>query len=1431
MIALLVRPFILSPLKNLGWNRFADILQAIFQFLGIYHPLDVQDTMQTARQSLKDFCHVDMDHVFNIPPVQNAQDQEETVGINDTSIEHIKKQLDDPRSPLSPEERNIWRLGLEFMEAEGAKVQEKLDMSLVLSTAVKYNIHLIDQRHQTGKIRAMARNKPPARASNYAQISLEKDLKQFESDQQWLEKISKERFGLDKDKPSHLSLEAWAAELKAKPEQLESFRKLIAEAVKNPVALQATLLTNVNPPKWYLRAICELAAAKVDIPELRADHLTDDLQAIEGKLRGVRREKMKAHYAELAQHAKASYPLTSHADYRAMEQKENTLRGQGIDEYVQDKLKEWEGRPGIIKVSELQPLKVELQTHVKERRKQVQVLRKEAIALIEQLQGHIPELRALCKQIPRVSEQDILNKALDLYEFGRLIPSSLTNAGAKEGCTKLEQTLTQFLYHAAMVQQHHHALNHVSAMERLSGAFQEASALPQSADKEARLKNLHKGWDALSGKIFHTLSETVAFSHRFLDAKGVLTDPQCHRKILVAQWRFGIVYKQEQIDTIKDLVEKDNLCLLRNPGFGKSKAVFPIVIAMMVERHHFAIMLATGELLRIAEQDLDKFSRHVFKQARHIFRFHSSKTLTSAELVDEYERLQAAQEKEGYAITSIESLAALDNTIVRKSREIKDQYLALVKLAKESGGIQNVAKDLNGIGSIAKLLECSKQKHWLQKIRQLILSKKFVADEVDEIFDINRWINEALETPSDLDKDLLTVIDSTFVSMLAIAERSQNDLLKKLAQSMLHNEQANMTSKQVMDVLEIFVDQLFEQKDPLGLSEKDWSQFKTALAAKKISKEMFVQYIMGKPKASLKMEWDDYPDKTVLKAVSTLKHLCTLTLKTVLKEEAGLDYGLNDDGCTAEPLKKGEKIPFTKHGDEYELIAYHYALYASSPLNFNIFKDEWRRIQSEISAGTAPKEWVDFYINAKVQDKPPRTQVVDLYHLLQQPQHWRERFLLLKDVMIKRVRMFRDQIRNNVQSIILGEDKRICGASGTVNPNALPAELKIDPSCNSRKVSAALDMGFAEMFADKLNTPVEIFDDTEAKGAAANVVADAENLNIQAVINQGGVLKGKNSREAVEFLRVELAKKQIERQIVFVDPATGQIMLWDPEEKAPEKCDNSRLKPGYLSYYGPPDARGVDITIPFGEIIWYASKTVQEQQRCQSVLRARDFGKGHSHRVKMHKSIQESINFKLGRALDHAVTYAEFFNDIKLRTIEEQANSNWKAANQRIHALSLGTIKDALFAPSEIDESTHWNIDHQNPQNDVWRIISFLAAEVTLFSKFEEEFIKTRRPDFKGDFVPFEEVDAIAELRLQYKKELEKADSIEEWAGFDGVVAAQDTFKQLIPLLPLHQHTKDYMKVVFEKLKKLPEKVKKAQEAFDEASAKACLRQNVPQIP
>ncbi|HEY4831267.1 MAG TPA: hypothetical protein VIH61_01730, partial [Waddliaceae bacterium] len=803
-------------------------------------------------------------------------------------------------------------------------------------------------------------------------------------------------------------------------------------------------------------------------------------------------EKTK-YYQNLGTNICDEFVSAKKSDLEAMENQENELRKTGVLEAVGNRIEEMKKSVGPAKPEFLQQMKEQILCLIIREKEGSQTLRNEILKSVKAQRRRIPELDNMLKRPWSYSEADIFDKVLELYQFGKLVPTN-PPLDSLEALTSLEQNVTKFLISGTQVQQFQTAL--CDRLERLLWIHGEGKQVELATEWEMTSKALYK------------ILQGAANTKRYLNpVTNELKNPRFTRKYLVAEYRLGVIFREDQNSTTELMVANPTRAILRPPGFGKSKAVIPPLLALMAEQGKFPVVLETEELCRIAQQDLDKMNRMIFSQARHIFQFHSSCSTEHSELADEYFRLLDAKKSGGYIVTSIESLAALDNTLIRLGKKLKSNYDKLLETA-DGKDMEEIQNDKKFVAPMMELLDIQKQRHWLMKIRELIHSGQFVADEVDDIFDINRWVNEAVDEHETPNKKLSRGVRHIIETILNSAEDEPD--LHLLKEAMIKNQQANFNPNQIKSALNRLATTIYHQKTPFGLLQAEWE-----LIRSKVKEEQFVNFVTGGNNAKINLNWATEKNKVPLEYIGIVKHLITSTLPTVLGEEVDLDYGLNEDGCTIEPLKKGEKQPNTRHGNEYELISYHYAYYASRAPSKEFFIAEWQKIQTQITQGTAAAAWAEWYKKANVADFPPKEQVEMLYRELQKPGSWQQRLLLLSEAGLERVRIFQKQIKCNVQDPLLDEQLVLGGASGTVNFYALPEAFQKDPSVDSRAVSGDIDLSLAEMHPNGLKEEIETFGGSEQASDKDKILELAQDLKCRAIINQGGALEGMNSKKVV----------------------------------------------------------------------------------------------------------------------------------------------------------------------------------------------------------------------------------------------------------------------------------------------------------------------------
>ncbi|MGM0440623.1 MAG: DEAD/DEAH box helicase family protein, partial [Chlamydiota bacterium] len=843
-----------------------------------------------------------------------------------------------------------------------------------------------------------------------------------------------------------------------------------------------------------------------------------------------------------------------------------------------------------------------------------------------------------------------------------------------------------------------------------------STAQQQMAKARKKIQELKPG--QLSDKAWHDQSVLI----NDMLCQGLNTeryddfDDDLRRAFLSIEYRSAIILRPQQVEAIQQIVNEPNRLTLLATGMGKSTTVMPEVMHLINTRKgKFSVVLETEELASISRQVLDRSTRQTFQRASHNFSFNINTPLTPTYLAEEYQRLLQAKASGGYIVTTLESLAALQDTIINCLAD-------------------NAAKvEPEGLEAIQQY----KANSYLRKMWDFFHADDtcYVADEVDAVANIDRMVNIRRGDPRPTDNTVRQATD-TIMRILLDPSNKMSSLLYK-------NQQSTLSREKTIEILEGTARELYNSKDPFTTGQQAWQELKGHFT----SEEEFVDYLTKKTNPPETLEWDK--DNTTLKYLVAAKHLLEKTLPEALSNnKAGIDYGLSEeDGLSIVPMRDGEPIPQTRFSDEYEIVVYHYLYYASKSPSKEFFSSQWRSIEDEICRGsehflgTWKNKFTDSFKEELEKCSTPQERLDVIYTHLREPKNWLQRLDLLKRKVLRDyVKISSEQVICNVQQALLG--CQIGGLSGTINPYPLPftsgEAFQDDGSAENKVATGQLLLRLNAMLDKGLATEVGTYEDEKEFD---NIVALAQQTDTKAIINLGAALEGVPSRQVVADLRDSMGENK--RQILFVE--NKRTMMWNPEDSAPQPYDPSQLHDNRMAYYSLADSRGTDFILPPGIGHLLNGPTTTEEQLVQGIGRLRQFGKGQKVQIWNPQSYNKALQEEYG--LESNPTYATVITAKRKATQHGQALRNLKARNLEIKSAVLGELQRVFFsAPRE-------NIADISPE----KALEALREDRKFIDIFGKEFIRRREVDFEGDFYPSQEVETIPYLEQCYDNEKRRA--------------------------------------------------------------------------
>lgn len=889
-------------------------------------------------------------------------------------------------------------------------------------------------------------------------------------------------------------------------------------------------------------------------------------------------------------------------------------------------------------------------------------------------------LNQLSLDIATIGTAAIIEKAVDLYQKGLLRKNSVSQEDVRGA-----ELITKFLLDSTELQQISAANEKVNALFNLDRQLNELRK--KLDDANVVIKQVIIDYDTCANDLMITLK--AGFSKDRYVNNHLLADQVYNRKFLVTEYRSARILRKAQTELIRRIVANPNCLAQLIMGSGKTTFIMPIVMQLLAEGGALPIALMTKELIKLQSTPMDASTRGFFRQASMIFEFEANDlSCNESFLAKKYLYLLHAKAEQGYVITTIEDKSNLENGIKKLSNDIL-----------------NLSQS-NQPNALEDIIRLKKVQYWLCKIRTLFskdhdlgFTTQFFADEGDYIFDVRNENNQALGQRNP-DKNVIAATKAlTELLMKNLPEL--NVALAKNSQSALT---ATHFANSMQALAKLSYQHLISQSTQKLISEKEWIEYVTTPDSAVVEMD---------PNKNRMHTIFTRLDPEVKKLISSLKRLISSTCTACLQKNLNIDLGVrNRDGCVVVPFQNKVERMNTQFGDEFDLIMSHFLYYAVKAPSDEFLEETVRKLA--VLDATRFDEIMTEAI--KINAAKP-----DLIAYLKTPQAWEHRIAILVRFVLndQYIKLSEEQITLNVHKAI--RDSNLGVASGTMNPASLPEGLVAAPKQLSRAVEAETYLLIALG-----KQPVKVIPDAEILKQMADALKDR---NIKSIINPGVAIEGFNTLQIIENLR----NKNPARQFIFIhpDPEIRTAYMWNPGSNAPEPFDSAKLDANIcLFYFDPADTRGTDFKIPPGLNILLSGPTTQQSVYAQAAWRVRMLGVIQ----KVIPWIVESVAERIRSEQDvKEIAFAHIVNDIKKKTLEEQAMLNYKTVSERIQGFAFVGMCNINYR--EVADYHSRAFDSRTGDGSL-RIQADIAVSNLLFVASRDLMIQSRRIDFDNELVP-----------------------------------------------------------------------------------------------
>lgn len=915
----------------------------------------------------------------------------------------------------------------------------------------------------------------------------------------------------------------------------------------------------------------------------------------------------------------------------------------------------------------------------------------------------------LAAKVP-FGEAAVVEKILDLYQQGLL------------GDDTISKTITTFLFNATELQQINKAMELYPKLQRSRDRGEQINISMEM------FKLLKGGTDYERYLAFDLVEGQKVFRNELLD-------PSLSRKMLVSEYRQGIIFSDEQRTMISQIRDNPNVIALLRMGKGKSSVIMPTVIQVLTEMNMLVFMLITEELW-LHRESMDRTTRDWFDQAASQFDFDINMPLTPAFLASMYDDLLRVKEERGYCVTTIERRAAVENKLTSVANEIS----TLVESAKPD--------------AITRIVNLRMQEMWLRRIKNLLdgdeerlgFRTQYFQDEGDEISDVRREINQQLINPSKPNGGMRapdqTVVNVTKTLFNVILGGSIKEL-DELQEAILHDGRyASLNIKTIRSHIATIADAILD----------DGWLAKLGLTGIEPDRQRWIDYLTGKDK-SIPLGIPLTEEQS--KVVSAIKHILSTggTLESVLQKGLNVDLGVREaDEVVVVPRENELEKTNTQFGDEYELVVSHYLQYAAAGPGtefcmhvINKMRTKDPEIYQSIREAVN-KEFPDLRKDFQTR----------LREFIQSPQGWEYRLAILERYVLSAgyINLAEEQITLNVHALLHGLN---CGmASGTAELENLPEPFSRELCTREslREAEAETFLRISMGSKNGLDEPVTVVPDDQLFSKLKEAIHDDHLKSVIALTS----IANMPVAQLIEQLRSEAPT----RQFIYVDFQSGQPvrMMWNPKEEHAIPYNRDLIDEKKCFFLYPPAAtRGIHFDVPSSVDYWniiIPGPTTTLNKVAQAAWRLRNLGPMQRLRFWSLESVAQRINKSQGVPIEK-VTVGHVKIDIIQQNLDQQSMRVYKAAMQRADAIAVSGVRKMAFADNaDAHRTEYWSEDNQ------YMIQEDLEADAFLFKICRGFMIQSKDIDFKADLQPTTMVDTLKKINESYDTTKARLNAIKE---------------------------------------------------------------------
>ncbi|ADI38071.1 hypothetical protein [Waddlia chondrophila] len=340
------------------------------------------------------------------------------------------------------------------------------------------------------------------------------------------------------------------------------------------------------------------------------------------------------------------------------------------------------------------------------------------------------------------------------------------------------------------------------------------NALLHYDDFNTLLARIESKWQKESDKIRDFTGRCQSQPHLQKDL-GSLAPYTRHINYL--QQRLGLVLREDQVQTLQEIIDNPALLKQLRMGLGKTSVILPFALMILSAKGYNAIGMVPKALFDTNFDEMDETTRAVFEMAGSRFLFSRQDAnfpldkLSLNELSTKCAEFFDALNREEYILTTIESKASLDNKIIEVERS-QAFIQSRINDIKENEDISEEDKQKRIEAFYPSLYNHQMALDMLYRVKAVFEAKhtRLIIDEVDSVAKSNKTVNSEIGRKDPIAPAIQNVASEIFDII------RENPELEGLLEQIQSNNQFTLNESQVNDFIKKIGEVLIQNIDLQG---------------------------------------------------------------------------------------------------------------------------------------------------------------------------------------------------------------------------------------------------------------------------------------------------------------------------------------------------------------------------------------------------------------------------------------------------------------------------------------------------------------------------------------------------------------------------------------------------------------------------------------